>query len=258
MQVRWDGNRGSVDNINGLPIDPNSAWGSEVHRHSGIVHRITIGGAQQADYMICDREYCIMCNEDADDNLPAKTGGMPFVHSSDTTRVGEITFFTPKPKPNSGEMTEGFTRRVRFQTLWGEISCVVRVCGFAGCDVCEGYMQRLEGIAQASAGADGHGGGSNDEDGEDNGEPDGSRPSDQSKGRGKGKLTLTPAEVSAIESSRAVERGQYDGATADVPTENDNVDHNSADKGKGKVVLKLGPAAAAKVAGSRRPARKRR
>lgn len=88
--------------------------------------------------MICDADFCTLCDEDAD-NRPSPTEGLPWVHSSDTTRTAKgITFFTPKHRHyNNVYMSTSYLRRVRFQTEDGEVSVIARVCGYKDCDTCE-------------------------------------------------------------------------------------------------------------------------
>jgi hypothetical protein len=137
VTTRWDNNHGSIDVP--VPIDPDSAHGGPIYYYGGQVHRIIVGGDNQRDYMVCDTSVCLMCNEDANNGQPSKAGGLPFVHSIDTTCDGQITVFTPKPKPSNGKMVDGLIRRARFQTQEGVISCVVRICGYVGCEVCKTF-----------------------------------------------------------------------------------------------------------------------
>ena len=133
-KVRWDLNRPLIDYMENASI-PHS---SHVYRHGGQVHRVTYNGGWDIDCMICDPNFCRLCNENADPSVPSQTGGLPFVHSSDTGRDDGMTVFQPKPKAHASVVSQGHLRSARFQSLKGVIRHPVRICGYVGCRVCSG------------------------------------------------------------------------------------------------------------------------
>ena len=149
-KMKWTNFQGTVPQFWAAFIDPyKNQDNADVYLQGGQVHRVhlaTIG--KDIDVMICDPSFCILCCDDediddVDDQQESKTDGHPFVHSTDTTRgpaseddARIITTFTPTPKPH-GELKEGYARNVFFKTSEGMVSVLARVCGYAGCKVCQ-------------------------------------------------------------------------------------------------------------------------
>ena len=111
---------------------------SRIYQHGGQVHRVSFPGNQSVDCMICDPKFCDTCHARADTNQENKTQGLPFIHSSDTTRANGITSFQPQPKANSGNVPQCYRRNIRFQSVDSEISCPAKICPNTGCGVCTG------------------------------------------------------------------------------------------------------------------------
>ena len=130
--VKWNNSHSSINSETLQNIEQSSL----VYKHGGQVQRITVDDTNQYDFVICDSSFCKICNPKADDTQNSETEGFPFVHSSDTAIDEKITFFTPMPRPSNGQIQKGYVRRVRFQTPGGIVSCVVRICGYVGCESC--------------------------------------------------------------------------------------------------------------------------